>query len=108
MKLLFFGPSGEIMVALRDAGFDVVELHKIDNISPPDAIEISKINLIVITNVSDPTTILLCKELNPNITAIVYSSEDVSDLLRSQIDFSLDPRLFSSTMLAEELYSTFS
>ncbi len=106
MKILFFGPSGDIMPALRDAGFDIIELHKIENISPSDALEISKIDLLIITNVSDPTTILLCKELNPNITAIVYSSEDVSDLLRSQIDFSLDPRLFSPTLLAEELYST--
>ena len=63
--------------------------------------------LLVITDTSDPTGILLCRELNPDIKTIVYSQDELSDFLRPQIDFALDPRLFPPNLMAEEISNLF-
>ncbi len=108
MKIIFFGNGGDLSLALSNQGFELEEISTLEGIhsSPPDALLNS--DLLVITNTSDPTGILLCKELNPNLKIIVYSQDEISDFLRSQIDFALDPQLFPPDLVVEELSNLFS
>ena len=107
MKIIFFGNGGDLSSALCDQGFEVEELPAPGDIYTPPADLILDADLLVITDTSDPTGILLCRELNPDIKTIVYSQDELSDFLRPQIDFALDPRLFPPNLMVEEISNLF-
>ena len=107
MKIIFFGSGGDLLPILSDQGFELEEIHTLEDIYSSHSDTILGADLLVITNTSDPTGILLCKELNPDIKIIVYSQNELSDFLRSQIDFALDPQLFPPDLVAEELSNLF-
>ena len=50
----------------------------------------------------------ISKQFNPDIKTIVYSQDELSDFLRPQIDFALDPQLFPPNLVAEEISNLFS
>tara|TARA_A100001037_G_scaffold306863_1_gene357640 strand:+ start:7609 stop:7932 length:324 start_codon:yes stop_codon:yes gene_type:complete len=107
MKILFFGPGGILKNTLASQGYEVEEIS-LQEFNLLDANVVVGSDLLIITDTSDPTGVLLCKEFQPDIKTIVYSQDDLPDFLRPQIDFALDPRLFSSNMVAEELSNLFS
>tara|TARA_B100000686_G_C16425322_1_gene779298 strand:+ start:329 stop:655 length:327 start_codon:yes stop_codon:yes gene_type:complete len=108
MKIIFFGSGGDLSSSLSNQGFKIEELPAPGDLYAPPADLILNADLLVITDTSDPTAILLCRELNPDIKTIVYSQEELSDFLRPQIDFALDPRLFPPKLVAEEISNLFS
>ncbi len=103
MKIVFFGNGGTLSSALFNQGFELEEMPPTEGIYTPPTDLILNADLLVITDTSDLTGVLLCRELNPDIKMIVYSHDELSDFLRSQIDFALDPQLFPPTLVAEEI-----
>ncbi|HII51712.1 MAG TPA: CTP synthetase [Halobacteriales archaeon] len=108
MKIIFFGSGGDLSSSLSNQGFEIEELPTSRDVYAPPADLILDADLLVITDTSDPTGILLCRELNPDIKTIVYSQDELSDFLRPQIDFALDPQLFPPNLVAEEISNLFS
>lgn len=59
--------------------------------------------LFVLTDPAEATSIAVAKERNPDVRAVVYSTETLPEFAKGQTDLAVDPDLLSADVVAEEL-----
>ncbi|WP_435062632.1 DUF7126 family protein [Halobaculum sp. EA56] len=59
--------------------------------------------LFVLTDPEEATGIVVAKERNPDVRAVVYAAETLPEFARGQTDLAVDPELLSAEVVADEL-----
>lgn len=92
----------DIAAAFTEEGFDVSSVD-IGNRPGLEAADIAEAAIYVLTEVEQATSIVVAKDLNPELNVVVYSDGSLPDFARGQADLILDPDLFETAAVAEEL-----
>lgn len=59
--------------------------------------------LFVLTDLAEATGIAVAKERNPDVRAVVYTTETLPEFAKGQADLAVDPNLLSASVVADEL-----
>ncbi|MFB6108280.1 MAG: CTP synthetase [Haloplanus sp.] len=89
--------------ALERAG---VAVTRVEGVLTADALAEAGINaadIFVLTDMEEATAIAVVKERNPDVRVVVYSHESLPAFASGQADIAMDPDLFDTEMVAEEL-----
>lgn len=92
----------DVAAAVREAG---CELSRVDVANRPaleDAGVVSA-EAFLLTEVAQATSIAVAKDLNPDLTVVVYADGSLPDFVRGQADLILDPALFEPESVAESI-----
>lgn len=68
-----------------------------------DEAGIEETSLFVLTDLAEATGIAVAKERNPDVRAVVYSTDSLPEYARGQTDLAVDPDLLSADVVADEL-----
>ncbi|WP_338729679.1 CTP synthetase [Haladaptatus sp. DJG-WS-42] len=98
---------GEDEYALGDAleakGVAVTYLDGIANRPALEDAGITDCDLLVLTDVSQATSIPVAKDINENLRVVVYADDSVPEFVRGQAGLIIDPDLLAVETVAEEL-----
>ena len=98
------GPDDdEIAAALENEGVTVTTLD--GSLTRPRLEEagIVDVDLYVLTDVAEATTIPIVCDLTDDIRTVVYARDTVPEFVRGQLDLAIDPALVEPSVVAEEL-----
>ena len=59
--------------------------------------------LFVLTDLAEATGIVVAKERNPEVRAVVYAHDSLPEFAKGQTDLAVDPDLLAADVVAEEL-----
>lgn len=59
--------------------------------------------LYVLTDLGEATSIAVAKEANPDVRAVVYSTDSLPEFVKGQTDLAVDPALLDASVVADEL-----
>jgi Trk K+ transport system NAD-binding subunit len=92
----------DIATAIDTEGFDAAV---VDTANRPALEEAGIVDAytLVLTEVEQATAIPVAKDLNPDLTVVVYADGSIPDFARRQTDLALDPALFDPADVAAEL-----
>lgn len=104
MNAVFVGPDrAGLAAALGDEGVDVTH---IDGIADRPALEeagIHDADLLVVTDVGQATSVVVARDLNPDLRVVAYTGESLPEILSSQEVLAMDPQLLEAGTVAAEL-----
>ncbi|WP_277555212.1 DUF7126 family protein [Halobaculum limi] len=66
---------------------------------------IEETSLFVLTDLEEATGIAVAKERNPDVRAVVYSTDSLPEYAKGQADLAVDPDLLTADVVADELAS---
>ena len=92
----------DIAAAIDEEGFDVSSVD-VGNRPGLEEAGIAEAEIYVLTEVEQATSIVVAKDCNPELKVVVYSDGSLPDFARGLADFVLDPDLFETAAVAEEL-----
>jgi hypothetical protein len=92
----------DIAAAIDDAGFAVAPVD-IANRPALEEAGVVTADVYVLTEVEQATSISVAKDLNSDLTVVVYADGSLPDFARRQADLVLDPDLFEPETVAAEL-----
>ncbi|MBZ6495537.1 DUF7126 family protein [Natrinema longum] len=98
------GPDDDgIGAALEGEGVDVTRLDGV--ISRPQLEEagVVGVDLYVLTDVGQATTIPIVCDLNDDVRTVVYARRTVPEFVKGQLDIAIDPQLMDARVVADEL-----
>lgn len=107
MNAVIAGPDEhDLATALETA--DIAVTHAAGTATRPDleAAGIVDADLLVLTDTGLATSIPVAKDCNEQLRIIVYASGSLPEFAKGQADLLLDPDLFSTDAVAEELGAT--
>ncbi|MFB6142686.1 MAG: CTP synthetase [Halorientalis sp.] len=103
-RAVIAGPDDhDIAAALADAGLTVTVAAGTANRPALEEAGILEADVLVLTNTALATSIPVAKDLNPDLEVVVYAEESLPDFAAGQADILLDPALFDTAAVAEEL-----
>jgi hypothetical protein len=103
MRVIVSGPDEQdIAAAIAEEDHDVTAVD-IANMETLETVGISRTDVYVLTEFEQATSISLAKEANPDVRVLAYAEGSLPDFARRQADLVLDPALFDTTEVAEEL-----
>lgn len=92
----------DIATAIEEECFQVTRVD-IGNRPALEEAGIVDTGVLVLTEAEQATTIPVAKDLNPDLKVVVYMTDSLPDFARGQTDLVLDPALFDTSAVAEEL-----
>ena len=90
--------------AIADAGHDLTRVD-IANRETLEETDIGAVDVYVLAELEQATSIPVAKERNPDLHVVVYADGSLPDFVRRQTDLALDPDLFDPADVAAELDS---
>ncbi len=106
MKALVAGPDDSgIATALEAEGVSVTRLEGVLSRPTLEEAGIVDIDLYVLTDVSQATSIPIVYDLNDEARLVAYAEDTIPEFVRGQIDLAIDPRVVDVSVVAEELAS---
>lgn len=100
------GPDdGGIADALEAEGVAVTRLDGIVTRPRLEEAGVLEIDLFVLTDVRQATSIPIANDLNDDLRTVTYARDTIPEFVRGQLDLAIDPRIADATMVAEELAS---
>jgi len=102
-EVLVAGPDRGLRAELEAQGASVATLSgAITQEKLLDA-RVEEIDIFVLTDVTEATSIPIAVEANPEATIVVYSPDSIPEFVRGQVDLAIDPAVLPATAIAEEL-----
>ena len=89
--------------ALDAEGLSVTQAAGTANRPAMEEAGIVDADLLILTETALATSIPVAKDLNADLTVVVYASDSLPEFAAGQADMLLDPELFSPDAVAEEL-----
>ncbi|MFC3956769.1 DUF7126 family protein [Halovivax cerinus] len=104
MNAVIAGPDEDDLAgALETEGFDVT---RIDDVPTRPALEtagITDAELFVLTDSTHATAVPIARDIADDLEIVYYTTDSLPEFVSGQLDFAVDPRLVSATVVAEEL-----
>jgi hypothetical protein len=95
-------PNQELQAALDGAGVEYVLVEDPTG-DALEAADVADAGTVVVTDVDRATAIPIVKDLNPDVTVVVFSGGTIPPFARPQADLIVDPALVDAETLAAEL-----
>lgn len=107
MNAVIAGPDEHELGAALDAeGIVVTRAAGTANRPALEEAGIVDANLLVLTDTELATAIPVAKDLNDDLHVVIYADDSLPEFAKGQADILLDPALFSTDAVAEELADT--
>ena len=104
MKVVFAGHDADGLVgALADHGLDVSRVDGIANRPALEEAGIHDAELFVITDAGQATSIVVARDLNPDLRVVAYTADSLPEFVSGQEVLGMDPKLLGPEAVAEEL-----
>jgi hypothetical protein len=95
-------PNQDLQAALDAAGVEYVLVEQPTG-EELEAAGIEDLGTVVLTDVEHATAIPIVKDINPEVTVVVFSAGTIPPFARPQADLIVDPSLVGAETLAEEI-----
>jgi len=106
MKAVFAGTDTEGLAdELRDRGASVAVVEDVANRPALEDAGVHDADVFVLTDVGQATSIVVAKDLNPDIRIVSYTADSLPEFVSGQQVLAMDPALFDAATVAEELTS---
>mgnify|MGYP000147401108 FL=1 len=104
MNVVFAGPDAEGLVdELRDRGASVTVVDGIANRPALEDAGIHEADIFLITDVGQATSIVVAKDINPDLRVVAYTDDSLPEFVSGQEVLGIDPALLGPDAVAEEL-----
>lgn len=104
MHAVFAGPDQAGLAAeLRDRGVDVSHIDGIANRPALEDAGIHDADVYLLTDVGQGTSVVVARDLNPDLRVVVYSGDSLPEFLGGQEVLAMDPQLLDADVVAEEV-----
>lgn len=104
MNVVFAGPDDAgLGDALRDRSVAVTHIDGIANRPALEEAGIHDADVFLLTEMAQATSIVVAKDLNPDLRVVVYCEGSLPDFASRQTDLVVDPALLGPDAVAEEL-----
>jgi len=104
MRAIVAGPDDDGIGDALEA--ENVSITRVDGVITRPQLEeagIVEVDLYVLTDVSQATTIPIVCDLNDDVRTVVYDRQTVPEFVKGQLDLAVDPQLVGVSVVAEEL-----
>jgi len=104
MRAIVAGPDDDGIGDALEA--ENVSITRVDGVITRPQLEeagIVDVDLYVLTDVSQATTIPIVCDLNDDVRTVVYDRQTVPEFVKGQLDLAVDPQLVGVSVVAEEL-----
>lgn len=88
---------------LRDRGVDISRIDGVANRPALEEAGIHDADLYLLTDVGQATSVVVARDLNPDLRVVVYSGESLPEFLGGGEVLAMDPQLLDPQAVAEEL-----
>jgi hypothetical protein len=102
-NVLIAGPDRGLRAELEAAGASVGTVSGVVTRERLLDAGVEGVELFVLTDVTEATSIPIVVEANPDATVVVYSPDSMPEFVRGQVDLALDPAILPAAAVAEEL-----
>jgi hypothetical protein len=104
MNVVFAGADVEGLVdELRERGADVTVVDGIANRPALEDAGIHEADIFLITDVGQATSIVVAKDINPDLRVVAYTDDSLPEFVSGQEVLSVDPALLGPDAVADEL-----
>jgi len=101
---VFAGPDSDgLAAALRDRDVDVTTIDTIANRPALEDAGIHEADLFVLTDVGQATSIVVAKDINPDVRVVAYTADSLPEFVSGQEVVAMDPQLLDADAVADEL-----
>jgi Trk K+ transport system NAD-binding subunit len=104
MDVVFSGPDeAGLAAALRERGVDVTHIEGIANRPALEEAGIHDADVFLLTDVGQATSIVVARDLNPDLRVVAYTSDSLPEFVSGQRVLAMDPELLDPDAVAEEI-----
>ena len=104
MNVVFAGPDEDgLGDALRDRGAEVAHIDGIANRPALEEAGIHDADVFLLTDVGQATSVVVARDLNPEIRVVAYTGESLPEFVSGQRVVAMDPALLDAEAVADEL-----
>jgi Trk K+ transport system NAD-binding subunit len=104
MKAVFAGSDTEGLAdELRERGATVGIVDGVANRPALEDAGVHDADVFVLTDVGQATSIVVARDLNPDIRVVAYTPDSLPEFVSGQQVLAMDPALFDADTVAEEL-----
>jgi len=104
MNVVFAGAdTAGLSDALLDRGADVAHIDGIANRPALEEAGIHDADVFLITDVGQATSIVVARDLNPDVRVVAYTADSLPEFVSGQRVVAMDPQLLGPEAVAEEL-----
>jgi len=104
MNVVFAGPDTEGLVdELRERGADVTTIDGVANRPALEDAGIHEADVFLITDVGQATSIVVAKDINPDVRVVAYTDQSLPEFVSGQEVLAVDPALLDPDTVADEL-----
>jgi hypothetical protein len=104
MNVVFAGPDPEGLAGELEGC--AVEVSNIDGVANRPALEeagIHEADVFLLTDVGQATSVVVARDLNPDLRVVVYAGDSLPEFLGGQEVLAMDPQLLDAATVAEEI-----
>ncbi|MFB6105346.1 MAG: CTP synthetase [Halobacteriaceae archaeon] len=101
--VLIAGPERGLGAAFEARGVAVERLAGVVTRDRLLEAGVEDVDVYVLTDVSEATSIPIALEANPDATVVVYSPDTMPEFVRAQVDLAIDPAVLDAADVAEAL-----
>ena len=103
MKVVLVGSDPDRMVDALESEGHSVTIADVGNRPGLEEAGVLDAEVYLLTELSQATSIVVAKDLNPGLRVVVYAEGSLPDFASRQTDLVVDPSLLSPDAVAEEL-----
>jgi Trk K+ transport system NAD-binding subunit len=103
MNVVVVGSDPESMTSALEAEGHAVTVADVGNRPGLEEAGIHDAEVYLLTEMAQATSIVVAKDLNPDLRVVVYAEGSLPDFASRQTDLVVDPNLLSAEAVAEEL-----
>ncbi|MFC6863708.1 NAD-binding protein [Halomicroarcula sp. GCM10025817] len=103
MKVTVVGSDPDSVAAALEAEGHEVTVADVGNRPGLEEAGIHDAEVYLLTEMAQATSIVVAKDLNPDLRVVVYAEGSLPDFASRQTDLVVDPNLLSAEAVAEEL-----
>jgi hypothetical protein len=103
MKVVLVGSDPDRMVDALESEGHSVTIADVGNRPGLEEAGVLDAEVYLLTELSQATSIVVAKDLNPGLRVVVYAEGSLPDFASRQTDLVVDPKLLSPDAVAEEL-----
>lgn len=104
MNVVFAGPDDEGLGGeLESHGATVTHIDGIANRPALEDAGIHDADVFLLTDVGQATSVVVARDLNPDLRVVVYSGDSLPEFLGGQEVLAMDPQLLDAATVAEEI-----
>jgi len=103
MKVVLVGSDPDRMVDALESEGHSVTIADVGNRPGLEEAGVLDAEVYLLTELSQATSIVVAKDLNPGLRVVVYAEGSLPDFASRQTDLVVDPELLSPDAVAEEL-----